>query len=127
MTDDAKIILVTGAAGYVGSTFVRDALAEGYQVRCLDLLLYGGKAIAGFMNHPNFEFVKGDIREKKDLETCLEGVDYVVHLAAIVGDRPCQASPVSAYQINFEGTQLIAEKAKNARAARESTARTSPR
>ena len=48
-------VLVTGGAGYVGSTFIRDALASGYRVRCLDRLVYGGKAIVGFLNHPDLQ------------------------------------------------------------------------
>jgi len=106
------LILVTGGAGYVGSTFVRDALAAGYRVRILDLLIYSGKSLVGFLNHPSFELIKGDVRDKSDVEAALEGVEAVVHLAAIVGDRPCQAAVKSSYQINFVGTQLLAEAAK---------------
>ena len=112
------LILVTGGAGYVGSTFIRDALASGYRVRCLDILIYGGKSITGFINHPAFEMIKGDIRNKNDVIKALEGVAAVVHLAAIVGDLPCQAAPRSAYQINFEGTQLLADIAKKNRISR---------
>jgi len=65
---DKPILLITGGAGYVGSTLMRDALAEGYRVRCLDLLVYGGKSIIGLWNHPDFDFIKGDVRNKKDLE-----------------------------------------------------------
>jgi len=106
------LILVTGGAGYVGSTFIRDALASGYRVRCLDLLIYGGKALVGFLYNSNFELIKGDVRVKKDVENALENVDIVVHLAAVVGDLPCQVAPKSALQINFKGTQLVAESAK---------------
>jgi len=115
MDRNTKTILVTGGAGYVGSTFIRDALADGYRVRCLDILVYGGKSIVGFLNHPNFDFVYGDIRDKKTVEKCLVGVDFVVQLAAIVGDKPCQAAPRSAYQINYNGTKLVAELSKKAK------------
>lgn len=106
------MILVTGGAGYVGSTLIHDALASGYKVRCLDLLVYGGKSLASFTNHPRFEFIKGDIRDADILKKTLRNVDYVVHLAAIVGDLPCQAAPKSAVEINFKGTRLLAEKAR---------------
>ena len=118
MAIEKKTILVTGGAGYVGSTFIRDALADGYSVRCLDLLVYGGKSIIGFLNHPNFDFIHGDIRNRETVKNCLEGVDYVVHLAAIVGDKPCQAAPRSAYQINFVGTKLLANFSKKAEVKR---------
>ncbi|MBW2453579.1 MAG: NAD-dependent epimerase/dehydratase, partial [Deltaproteobacteria bacterium] len=105
-------ILVTGGAGYVGSTFIRDALARGYEVRCLDLLVYGGKALVGFLSDPRFTFHKGDVRDEATVREQLEGVDAVVHLAAIVGDMPCQAAPVSTYQINYQGTELVAATAR---------------
>ncbi|MFH0779321.1 MAG: NAD(P)-dependent oxidoreductase [Parcubacteria group bacterium] len=107
-------ILVSGGAGYIGSSFIRDALAANYHVRCLDLLIYGGKALKGFISHPNFEFIRGDIRDAALLERILPGMDSVVHLAAIVGDKPCKAAPNSAVEINFGGTKILAEKAKQA-------------
>lgn len=109
---DIRKILVTGGAGYVGSTFIRDALARGYEVRCLDILVYGGKAIVGFLSDPRFEFVHGDVRDREIVDRCLESVDAVVHLAAIVGDMPCQAAPESTYQINYQGTELLATRAR---------------
>ena len=112
MSQKGLLILVTGGAGYVGATFIRDALARGYRVRCLDILIYGGKALVGFLSNPNFELIKGDVRIKKDVEGALENVDVVVHLAAVVGDLPCQVAPKSSFQINFKGTQLVAESAK---------------
>ena len=112
MGQNRPSILVTGGAGYVGATFIRDALAKGYQVRCLDILIYGGKTLAGFLNNPSFELIKGDVRVKKDVEEALENIDAVVHLAAVVGDLPCQVAPKSSFQINFEGTQLMAESAR---------------
>ena len=110
--ENKPIILITGGAGYVGSNLIRDALASGYSVRCLDILVYGGRSVVGLVNHPDFELIKGDVRKKDDIELALEGVDAVVHLAAIVGDLQCQAAPKSSYQINFQGTQLLAEAAK---------------
>lgn len=75
--------LVTGAAGFIGSNLVEALLRLGYQVRGLDNFSTGKKEnIELFIDHPNFEFVEGDIRS---FETCLqacEGIDYVLHQAA---------------------------------------------
>ncbi|HHT9106419.1 MAG TPA: NAD-dependent epimerase/dehydratase family protein [Candidatus Wujingus californicus] len=111
--NNKKKILITGGAGYIGSTLVRDALAEGYEVRTLDLLIYGGKSIVGFMNHPRFEFIRGDIRDEKILKQVLTDVDCVVHLAAIVGDLPCKVTPKYAVEVNYKATKLLCEIAKD--------------
>ena len=78
-----SLFLVTGGAGFIGSNLCEAILSKGYRVRCLDDLSTGKeKNIEMFMDHPNYEFIKGDI---KDLETCkkaCEGADYVLHQAA---------------------------------------------
>ena len=78
-----SLFLVTGAAGFIGSNLCEAILNMGYKVRALDDLSTGHqKNIDVFLDNPNYEFVKGDI---KDLDTCIkacEGVDYVLNQAA---------------------------------------------
>lgn len=78
-----SLFLVTGGAGFIGSNLCEAILKLGYRVRCLDDLSTGKqKNVDMFLNNPNYEFIKGDI---KDFDTCLkacEGVDYVLNQAA---------------------------------------------
>lgn len=78
-----SLFLVTGGAGFIGSNLCEAILGLGYKVRCLDDLSTGKQAnVDLFRNNPNYEFIKGDI---KDLDTCLkacEGVDFVLNQAA---------------------------------------------
>lgn len=101
-----KKVLVTGGAGYIGSVLVKLLLDRGYFVRVLDNLSFGGEAIVELLNHENFDFIKGDIRERKDLETAMKGIDYVAHLASIVGDPACAVNPELTKDINLNGAKL---------------------
>ena len=78
-----SLFLVTGGAGFIGSNLCEAILKMGYRVRCLDDLSTGKQANVDLLcGNPNYEFIKGDI---KDLETCMkacEGVDYVLNEAA---------------------------------------------
>jgi nucleoside-diphosphate-sugar epimerase len=85
-------VLVTGGAGYIGSVLVRQLLKKGYQVRALDSLKFGGDALYDVMLDPNFEFMKGDVRNAADVAKALVGIDAIAHLAAIVGDPACKNS-----------------------------------
>lgn len=109
-----KKILVTGGAGYIGSVLVRLLLEKGYYVRVLDNLFYGGDCIIEFFNKNNFDFIKGDIRDRNDLKKAMSGIDYVAHLAAIVGDPACAKNPELAKEVNIVGTKLAYEEANKA-------------
>lgn len=78
-----SLFLVTGGAGFIGSNLCEAILNMGYKVRCLDDLSTGKQEnVDMFLDNPNYEFIKGDI---KDLDTCMkacEGVDYVLNQAA---------------------------------------------
>lgn len=78
-----SLFLVTGGAGFIGSNLCEAILNMGYKVRCLDDLSTGKKEnVDMFLSNPDYEFIKGDI---KDFDTCMkatEGVDYVLNQAA---------------------------------------------
>lgn len=102
-----KKILVTGAAGYIGSVLVYQLLRKSYKVIGFDILNFGGESLLSVYNHPNFEFVKGDVRKKEDIEPVLNKVDSVVHLAAIVGDPACVKQPEIAENTNWKASKMI--------------------
>ncbi len=75
-----SFFLVTGGAGFIGSNLCEAILNLGFRVRCLDDLSTGKQEkVDIFLSNPNYEFIKGDI---KDLATCMkacEGIDYVLN------------------------------------------------
>jgi len=102
-----KHVLVTGAAGYIGSVLTRQLLNKNYKVRGMDILNFGGESLLGVYNHPNFEFFKGDIRIREDIEKAIDGIDAVIHLAAIVGDPACAKDPETAEETNWTAPKKI--------------------
>ena len=110
----SKKVLVTGGAGYIGSVLVRILLDKGYQVRAVDSLKFGGDALYDVSQHPNFEFMKGDIRENADIDRALEGISYIAHLAAIVGDPACSKFSDEANEVNWTASVNLFEKAEAA-------------
>ena len=107
-----KKIFLAGGCGYIGSLLIRKLLDLGYIVKCLDLFIYGDSTVKSLSNNKNFILIKGDVREKKILEKHIEDSDIIIHLAAIVGDKPCESAPKASYDINFKGTKLLADIAR---------------
>jgi len=105
--------LVTGAAGFIGSNLVEALLKLGYQVRGLDNFSTGKREnIELFLDNPNFEFIKGDIR---NLDTCMEAckdVDYVLHQAAWGSVPRSIEMPLLYEEINIRGTLNMMEAAR---------------
>src|SRR5258708_238676 len=98
-----KKILITGGAGYIGTTLVPLLLDRGYEVTVFDGLLFGGDALLPFFRHKNFSFVRGDIRDKEELRKACAGKNIIIHLAAIVGFPACRENPSLAHTTNVEG------------------------
>lgn len=102
-------VLVTGGAGYLGSTLVRTLLACGHEVLVLDSLLYGGRSLLECQEDGRFHLVQGDIRSASVVQDALRGMEAVVHLAAIVGDPACARQPELAREVNLEASLQLVE------------------
>ncbi len=107
-------ILLTGGAGYIGSTLTPFLLAAGHQVRVLDHLAYGGQSLLGVWTHPGFEFIRGDIRDREIVRTAVADRDAVVHLAAIVGDPACSREPDLARSTNLDASLVLIAESQSA-------------
>lgn len=107
-------VLVTGGAGFAGSVAVRELLSRGHEVRVLDALLYGGQGLLDCYGHERFQFVRGDIRSAEVVHTALEGMEAVVHLAAIVGDPACARDKVLAREVNLDASIQLFNLARQA-------------
>jgi nucleoside-diphosphate-sugar epimerase len=113
--DRGKWTLVTGGAGFVGAVVVDELLARGRRVRVLDSLLHGSvSSLLLAWTHPRFGFHRADIRDQEARRAALEGVDAVVHLAAIVGDPACARMPDEARAVNLEATLDFLDESRSA-------------
>lgn len=104
-----KNVLITGGAGYVGVPTVSLLLEKGYKVRVFDNLSWGGDVLLPFLSNFNFDFLKGDVRNKEQLAKAYMDIDVVIHLAGIVGFPACRKFPVESRQINVNGTQNVVD------------------
>jgi len=102
-------VLITGGAGYVGSLLVPELMQRGHEVRVLDNLMYGQLSLLHCFIDGKFEFIRGDVRNKDAVRKAVEGVDHIVHLAAIVGEPACRKDERLAWEVNVQGTINVDE------------------
>jgi len=108
-------VLVTGAAGFIGSHTVARLLADGWAVTGLDNFdpfydrALKEEGLRPLLDHPRFTFREGDIRRPADVDAALTRVDAVVHLAARAGVRPSIEDPEAYTSINVGGTATLLE------------------
>lgn len=103
--------LITGGAGYIGMLAADELLDSGRRVRVLDVLLHGQSDRAAELEARGVEVIRGDIRDEPTRRTAIDGVDEVVHLAAIVGDPACAKDPDLSREVNVDGARAVVDDA----------------
>ena len=103
-----KKILITGGAGYVGSVLSSFLVNKGYNVKVIDLLIYGNT----LTKSDNLNVIKGDIRDQKILNKEMKDVDAVIHLACISNDPSFELNPNLGKQINLDAFEPLVNIAK---------------
>jgi UDP-N-acetylglucosamine 4-epimerase len=97
-------ILVTGGAGFIGSNLCEYFLAKEYKVICLDNFATGHKHnLKAFINDTNFHLIEGDIRNLEDCQNAVQGVDYVLHQAALGSVPRSLNDPITTNDVNVSG------------------------
>ncbi|MFT3975880.1 MAG: SDR family oxidoreductase [Sphingomonas bacterium] len=98
----SKIILVTGAAGYIGCILIPKLLDAGHKVIALDTYSRGDTTLAHVASNPNFEPVRGDARDAQILNELVSKADIAIPLAALVGAPLCKQDPIAATTTNLD-------------------------
>jgi len=109
--------LITGGAGFIGSHIVDELLRRGDNVRVLDNFSTGlAPNIAAVRDRITLNEV--DIRDLEKIRPCFEGVDYVIHLAALASIPRSIADPITSNAVNIDGTLNVLVAARDARVKR---------
>jgi UDP-N-acetylglucosamine 4-epimerase len=102
--ENNNTILITGGAGFIGSNLCDYFLGKGNKVICLDNFATGHKHnLESFMSHTNFRLIEGDIRNIEDCRNAVQGVDYVLHQAALGSVPRSINDPVTTNEVNVSG------------------------
>src|SRR5215472_8415428 len=100
-------VLVTGGAGYLGSTLVPELLFAGHEVTVLDNFMYKQASLNHVCHHPKFQVVRGDIRVEDTIRPLLKAADVIIPLAALVGAPLCNQDPVGATTTNRDAILMM--------------------
>lgn len=103
-------VLVTGAGGYLGCVLVPHLLQEGYSVRALDLFRHRSPGLIAYAGNPNLEVVRGTVLNTNLVKKALEGVDWIIPLAAIVGAPACEDDYSQAWLVNYQALGMMLSK-----------------
>lgn len=112
-------ILVTGGAGFIGSNLCEALLDNGNKVTCLDNFSTGKREnISHLQSNPNFKLIEGDIRNLADCQKACEGVDYILHEAALGSVPRSINDPITSNEVNVSGFLNMLVAARNAKVKR---------
>jgi nucleoside-diphosphate-sugar epimerase len=92
--------LVTGGAGYIGSTLVPMLLDRGFRVTVVDNFMFGQDSLSAVCHHPCFQLVRGDVRNQELMRPLVRAADVLIPLAALVGAPLCDRDPLAATTTN---------------------------
>lgn len=102
-------ILVTGAAGYIGSLLVPALLADGHHVTCVDNIMYEPTSLLMPSIHPNCNVIIGDARDKELIKPLIESSDVIIPLACLTGAPLCNRDKTSAVTVNRDAVQMCSD------------------
>jgi nucleoside-diphosphate-sugar epimerase len=100
-------ILVTGGAGYLGSTLAPALLAQRFRVTVLDNFRYGQSSLNQLCADPNFEVRNGDARDPEVVKPLIRGADILIPLAALVGAPLCDRDRTGAESVNLDAVRTV--------------------
>ncbi|MEH0158131.1 SDR family oxidoreductase [Limibacter armeniacum] len=108
-------VLVTGGAGFIGSNLIERLLEQDNKVVCLDNFSTGKREnVSSFLNNPNFQLIEGDIRNPEDCQKAVEGVEFVLHQAALGSVPRSINDPKTTNDVNITGFLNMLTAAKDA-------------
>jgi UDP-glucose 4-epimerase len=115
---EAKTVLVTGGAGFIGTIVTRQLLERGWRVRILDNFYRPDRTrLDALRSAAALEIIEGDVRYRAAVDRAMAGVDRVVHLAALCINKSI-ADPTESFEVNLLGSQHVFESAAEHRVAR---------
>lgn len=103
------MILVTGAAGYIGSILIPQLLQKGYRVIAIDNFMYNQTPLLDCCYDENLTIIRGDARDKNLISEQLRKVDVIFPLACLTGAPICSKDPVGTKTINYDAVKMIAD------------------
>ncbi len=100
-------ILITGAAGYIGSVLTPLLLKRGYKVIAIDNFMYNQTSLLECCYDKNLTVIRGDARDKNLISNQLKHIDVIFPLACLTGAPICSKDPIGAKTTNFDAVKMI--------------------
>ncbi len=102
-------ILITGGAGYIGSVLIPKLLNDGFQVTCVDNLMYEPTSLMMVTTHTNFKLIIGDARDPDLMKPLIESADIIIPLACMTGAPLCNKDKIAARSVNRDAVVMCSE------------------